>query len=216
MLVNHKKSLIFVHIPKTAGGSLKSSLPGERYTFADGIHAHSTIKEIRQLKPEWSDYRSVAFFRNPFERLHSIWKFWHADIPFKAWLLKEESREWHNGTPYTSPLPLQKRPQLDWVDSNTELFWFGEIEKEYVRMRKLFGKRIGRLRHTHASNRQTITFDEEMTRHVVEFHGPDIRACPTLELPMLTVIGLEDALQRIALEGRPDEAALPHFHSRQM
>lgn len=65
MMINHNKKLIFIHVPKTAGNSVKP-------VFGMKGHFHGRAKWITQALP---DYFSFAFVRNPWDRCVSAYHY---------------------------------------------------------------------------------------------------------------------------------------------
>ena len=62
MVINEDKKFVFVHVGKNAGSSMESALGGRTWTHGDSLHA--TLESI----PNWEDYFSFAFIRNPWDR----------------------------------------------------------------------------------------------------------------------------------------------------
>ena len=70
MIVDEHK-LIFIHIPKNAGTSIKAFFGSKEF-----YHKHKTIKEIKDENPEiYDSYRKFTIVRNPYDRMVS-WYFY--------------------------------------------------------------------------------------------------------------------------------------------
>lgn len=80
MLISDSKKMIFIHIQKTGGSSL-------RYTLKDmipdleenrGVKYHAPLSDILKSYPRLrcGEYYTIAFIRNPWDRLVS----WYSDI----------------------------------------------------------------------------------------------------------------------------------------
>jgi hypothetical protein len=62
--INHKKKVIFIHVPKTAGSSMES--------IKDiGGSGHENLHEIINKVPNFDEYFKWAFIRNPINRVAS-------------------------------------------------------------------------------------------------------------------------------------------------
>lgn len=86
-MISHKHKAIFVHVPKTAGSSMRMYF-GKRgfgpveYHAPDGsndditgVYVNGTAWRIkRNLLNVWDDYFKFAFVRNPWDRMVSCWK----------------------------------------------------------------------------------------------------------------------------------------------
>ena len=67
MLINHKNKSIFIHNPKTGGGSISKSLKNNGYT--DYLDTHDLYNG------QFKDYFKFCFIRNPFSLVISNYRF---------------------------------------------------------------------------------------------------------------------------------------------
>lgn len=67
-MINHKRKLIFVHITKTAGKSIRQA-----FRLKGRKKPHGTAGELKCMyrSSQWHDYFKFAFVRNPWDRLVS-------------------------------------------------------------------------------------------------------------------------------------------------
>ena len=63
MIVNDSGKFIFVHVYKNAGSSMERALGGG--PWAHGPKKHTMLEDV----PNWKDYFSFAFVRNPWDRM---------------------------------------------------------------------------------------------------------------------------------------------------
>ena len=110
MPISHAENIIFIHIPKTGGGSIEKSLgifgednngslnPNLNILYGkknNKLLQHLTISEIKAIKnKEYKTYKKITFVRNPFDKLLSEY-FWRIQlygknkIDFKYFLMEE-------------------------------------------------------------------------------------------------------------------------------
>tara|TARA_B100001113_G_C20994642_1_gene572115 strand:+ start:318 stop:890 length:573 start_codon:yes stop_codon:yes gene_type:complete len=102
MFINHKHKFIFIHIPKTAGTSIRSSFDENGYDkkVVRKKYPHSTCQEVKEYCGEkvWNEYYKFTFVRNPFDRIVSFYHFHkspqykhpagqeRARLPLKEWI----------------------------------------------------------------------------------------------------------------------------------
>ncbi|MBC8295663.1 MAG: sulfotransferase family 2 domain-containing protein [Pelagibacterales bacterium] len=89
MLVNHKRKLIFIHIPKNAGSTFRfTKLPDNEKKewecpFEDiNKYHHGTLWEFLQKYSRCRDYKVIAIIRNPYDRALS-WYFYYRTPKFR-------------------------------------------------------------------------------------------------------------------------------------
>ena len=70
-MVSHHHKFIFIHVPKTGGGSIERLLKHSCIFH----HRHQKLHDIHAKYPESVDYYTFAFVRNPWDRLVSNFKF---------------------------------------------------------------------------------------------------------------------------------------------
>jgi hypothetical protein len=108
MVISEDKKIIFVHIPKTAGSSIAKSLAlgGGKVQFGGMNKVYDTHTTARQLKasyPNYDNFFTFAFVRNPWDRLYSWFTFLCNGrtvgpelrhkvraLGFKCWLMEDE------------------------------------------------------------------------------------------------------------------------------
>ncbi len=77
MIVSHEARTLFVHVQKTGGVTVEStllqSLPGATYVRGLPEGRHSRLGAAIDAHPEVADYWTFGFVRNPWARLFSWW-----------------------------------------------------------------------------------------------------------------------------------------------
>jgi hypothetical protein len=86
--VNHDRKLVFIHIPKTAGTSIKAIvLPQQRAT------KHCIPEKLVSSKV-WNNYTTFCVVRNPFDHFISSY-FYHTSKDYKGGLFRK-NKNIHN------------------------------------------------------------------------------------------------------------------------
>jgi len=132
MFVSDKYKITFIHIPKSAGTSLRKCLSENDENFRQVGQGHSIIKD--GMPKEIRDYKTFTVVRNPWDRMVSLYKFCteiktnsrigpkgyfipNKDIiglDFNIWL----TTKFHGVFKVKSlkGRSLTKIPQLEWID----------------------------------------------------------------------------------------------------
>ena len=87
-------SFVFIHIPKTGGGSISRALG------IWSLSSHLTARDMRQIDPDWCGKFSFTFVRNPWDRIVSY-----------AHSLRGRRKK----NVWDQPGPLALRPQVDYI-----------------------------------------------------------------------------------------------------
>jgi hypothetical protein len=74
MLVNFESKMVFIHIPKTAGSTINSTLVDWEGIWGFS-NSHSTIDQIKENLGNTEGFRFVAFVRDPYARFQSMYNF---------------------------------------------------------------------------------------------------------------------------------------------
>jgi len=145
MLVSDRNRVVFVHIQKTAGSSLRSSLCKNDSDVWELGGKHAGIGEVRL--PE--GYNIISFVRNPWERLVS----WYEMIQEKG-----RNRDISNIKSRFYRAVLQARSFDDFV-SNTEPVTENGSIKSVFRPQCDYLKRDGKMKATFVGRYETLTED---------------------------------------------------------
>jgi hypothetical protein len=181
-LAKEVMNAIFIHIPRTAGRSIKESVRG----FGDisaGIVGHATIYQMRELRPQRMGAANFIFtvVRNPWDWRHS-WYHWlrnakpgDAGHPYAQRLCKtvpfrDHFRFVHDLAPcgfFTrtrygkTANSLFTMRQSDFIDDSVKVVHFENLEPE---MRELFGQDFTMKAHigkSHSIPDYRESYDEE-------------------------------------------------------
>ncbi|WP_112321442.1 sulfotransferase family 2 domain-containing protein [Oceanibium sediminis] len=154
MIVNHRHRFVFVHIPKTAGTSLRAAL--DTLEGADPAAVAKTWHETplqfldayaeRTGRPvaELEGYRFVAFVRNPWDRFGSLHRFLLSPRMRKRYPEVPESLVDFARMAVAPPAWMSSirslRPQCDYLEGITP--WTGRFETldaDFARLCELLG-----------------------------------------------------------------------------
>lgn len=81
MLLSHKYRVLFIHIPKTAGRSIRAAfkeIDPSAEKWLPGLPErprHVTAAEVKAAFPDFASFTSIAVVRNPFDRFCSLYYF---------------------------------------------------------------------------------------------------------------------------------------------
>ena len=139
------KKLIFIHVPKSAGTSVKISL--KKFTkeqIFPGIKnfTHQSFSQIVNINKTITHNRtSFAVVRNPYERFVSIYRFVNRPIKLKKWFGRKAEEVAYNIDTFEKfidlffmPVKLWQgknhfTPQFEWVDGVDCVFKINEKDK---------------------------------------------------------------------------------------
>ena len=132
------KKIIFIHVPKSAGTSIKTSLSKDfKLEIHKGIlsNEHQTFRQIIKINKKINQNRiSFAVVRNPFERFVSIFRFIMRPFKLQKWYGAEGSlifEKYNNFEKFTESysMPLHfwhgcdhLSPQLYWAEGVDKIF----------------------------------------------------------------------------------------------
>ena len=81
MYIDHDRKLVFIHIARTGGSSIKTALNLHDKQYNEHHHLDSTY-----IPNDCKDYFKFAFVRNPFDRFVSLYHFRPKGLSFSDWL----------------------------------------------------------------------------------------------------------------------------------
>jgi len=187
MVISERRKLLFIHIPKTGGSTVRQLLiqavPDAK--VCEKYHNDIHFAEAA-LGPSLADYYVFTFVRNPWERLVS----WYSMMNQTPYGLPERRQAMLNvpfGTVIResigrNPHPFFTKTQLDYlVGANGErlvenIFRFEQFENECRRLIDLIG--LGRPRIPHVNGTEhphySTYYDAETRQIVAERFADDI------------------------------------------
>lgn len=77
MRVSRSRRLLFVHVQKTGGNSMNTILESLVDDITTVRPKHRSLVKTLAVHPEFSDYYTFGFVRNPWDRLVSWWSMFH-------------------------------------------------------------------------------------------------------------------------------------------
>jgi hypothetical protein len=78
VLISDSSRLLFIHVPKTGGMSVRGVLLQACPDLEEVEPRHATLKQSLAKRPELAEYVIVGFVRNPWDRLVSWWSMIHS------------------------------------------------------------------------------------------------------------------------------------------
>lgn len=154
----HNKKLIFIHIPKTGGSSIKQALFGKYISSHDHAGYYRDHHELC-----WNSYFKFSIVRNPWDRTFSIYNFYKNgnnpvnakikismnEMSFEDFIHLYSRGEWLPGSSFSNPLLTQ---QLDWISLDGKIavdlvVKFESLQEDYIRLCEELNIRARRLPH---------------------------------------------------------------------
>lgn len=190
MLIDNHNKFIVLQIPKCASGTMVAVFP--ETTKLTSTPIHGTVTDLCTNKQLiHSEYKLVAFVRNPWDRLLSIfsWETRNEKQPqsFKNWLLNHSTPgRTHGRTPNTYPeQTLQRRQQISWLVNDSGEFrvdCVGKVEtltkdikkiRQHLNLKQIQydGTRYHETKHVPYQE----IYDNEMIEFVEHHHSIDIK-----------------------------------------
>jgi hypothetical protein len=173
-MICENKKFIFIHIPKTAGTSIKNVIQPYGISYVNG-HAHTCIKDA-QAKKDLSKYFKFAFVRDPWDRAVSMYhyrknnhpdnkvkKFYSQFKDFRAWVkdFYDNWDEYQSGDKADiSPTGLGNDQQIKWIQNslgNVDIDFIGKFEtinESWQRIAKTLNINYEVLPHENATKRK--------------------------------------------------------------
>ena len=165
---NHKTKCIFIHIPKTAGSTIKKAL-GIRGT-------HYTSTQIKgDLNPFfWDNYFKFAFVRNPFDKLVSNFFFNGHHFGFRDCTFKEYIVAYKNGAKISNDVVTQHgylEQEIDFIGR------FENLQKDMEFICDKLNKPMPQLSKENSTvhDHYTTYYDDETVKLVEELFEKDLK-----------------------------------------
>ena len=204
-IISTSKKFIFIHIPKTAGTSIRHILKQhENPSYGAEFNFHESALDVkRRISSDIFDNSyKFAFIRNPWDRMYSFYKYlisgkfnvyipelvpYHhwKEIGFKRWLLEEEFYIPSHKLPTPDMVPMQRKDMLSWIsDDNGNLLVdfigrFENIKEDYRTIAAhldLEKKRLPRRNKSKRKHDYRTEYDNEMIDFVEFQFKRDINA----------------------------------------
>ena len=197
MLISHKHKFITIDIPKTGTTSINCSLipllgnedifsfpPKEQYNLKyvansiSDIHRHARYEEVITKFPDCIQYFTFCFFRNPWERIISFYRWLNGNkirrgcIMYKGLSLKDLIH---------SEIDALK-PQVNWTKNNLNnvgsisVFKYENLQQDFNIVCDKIGIPKQQLPHKNKSQHKHYTeyYDDETRKIVAEKYAKDI------------------------------------------
>lgn len=178
--VDHRRRLIFVHNPKTAGTSIRSALdiPGE-------VPSHRTPTHLVHHRT-WEEYFSFVVVRNPFDRLVSSYVY-HTDSDYRGYYLtKYPHLHGMSFEEYFRAMQAEAfaiRPQVDYCRHRFSeekvdfVCRFEELERDFGRLCDRLGiqAQLPHLNRSHHASYRSYYRNDGFKQQVQAFYRADLK-----------------------------------------
>jgi hypothetical protein len=184
--IKKREDIIHIHITKTAGTSLVSSMVFNRSRESSKTKKHYFAKEIIKIvgQEHWDNTFKFTFVRNPWDRLYSLYRFQQkknkiASVAqgntFGLWLKSSLNNQYDD--------PYEKlRPQVEWLknfDNKIDIDFIGRFENlasDVAKLAQLLNRKID-LPHINQSLpivHYSVAYDDELEELVRKHYKEDI------------------------------------------
>ena len=205
------KRAIFIHIPRTGGTSIRKSvtdnfdsfyIPNQgnvkddvQFTVLDHRSPGWYLRRRRIAKSRWEQSVKIAFVRNPWDRLVSLYKYLSSYRPYRRRFRVSNAllssfdlfaNEVASGTStfvkavshYNVRDWSQANPQVRWLEWGVDVIGrFESLEEDWSRICKSFGIQVGSLSNKNRSKDRTdyrSFYTDELAESVGNYYAEDI------------------------------------------
>jgi hypothetical protein len=120
-MIDHERRFCFVHIPKTGGTSVLTTLFPDLAGRWGSYRSHFLPREYPARA--WRDYFSFCFIRNPWDRMVSLYHYWcdgaYLDLKHREISFAEFCRSYRKIITYKGKPNIHTRPQADFIARNS-------------------------------------------------------------------------------------------------
>lgn len=186
--ISGRQDIIFVHIPKTAGTSIRYAMGFNEMNKSQNIRNHYTAKEIINLIgiEKWNSAFKFSFVRNPWDRLYSFYSFRLMKGRIKDKIYKDSFRAWVLSELVDRDPKSKKRfnliPQTAWLigpQNNIQMDFIGRFEnlaEDYKKLCSLisFDSELPKMNKSIRANNYKLKYDPELEEIVAQYYQSDL------------------------------------------
>lgn len=197
MLVSHSRRLLFIHVPKTGGMSMRGALKKVCDDLEDVSKSrHHPLEAVLRDYPDLRDYFIAGFVRNPWDRLVSWWAMVDAAAnrpeghPHREFLQRpiwQHIAKYPDFESFVLDLengpPRLRRPQIEYLSTeDREADFIGrteEMERDVARLLERIGATAVEVPRWNTSPRPVSyreLYTEESAAAVGRIFAPDLEA----------------------------------------
>ncbi|MEQ9314937.1 MAG: sulfotransferase family 2 domain-containing protein [Henriciella sp.] len=209
MIINNTHKFIFVHVPKSAGTSVSLALSqlsawndieiggselGEsiqfHYSRRYGLNKHSPASKIKTVVGDevWSSYFTFAYFRNPIDRVHSLWSFlnkWKKHPSYDKISAMKDVDEFILSDVFRAGGPSRIcKPQMFFLDETVDFIGsLDRIERDFAKVLETIGipqAAAPKIEHANASRSQKSPLSDEAMKRLRSLWAADFAYHKTL------------------------------------
>ena len=170
-MIDHDNKLIFLHIPKTGGGSVETY-----FTGAPIGNPHRTALKVLSRLEDFADYYIFTFIRDPIERMVSVYRYYseggnqsRQDKAIKKWITKRTFSDFVSALPTVEGCPHYKEietmllPQVSYISPAVKVFSFDNLESVVQDISRRVGLAVKPLPHHRQStiDRPVVRAEDE-------------------------------------------------------
>ena len=189
-MIDHKRKLLFLHIPKTAGRAIECAMTNKNvvsnadFYQASVIHRHAKMLDYGEY---WQTYKTFTVVRNPYSRCLSAYRHEAAVVDKRPWweqqMMEKSEGDFRVFVRDFLPHMVENRvlfyPQWSWLEPTPDdVLRFEDIDTEWTRfatpykMPKL-PRVLGPAKDLPAGTTWQSFYDDETAKRVAECYKLD-------------------------------------------
>ena len=180
MIVNDLFEFVFVHVPKTAGTTIRTALLKLPGSLPINGSKHTTVAELVERMPAAEGYYKFCFVRDPWERFGSLHRFLTEREKDRTYPVPADVNDFASVLERREPWLLalrSMRPQHDFAEGCSFVGRFERLEEDALAIAQRFGKKRIKLKRLN-SHGEPVCYRDAMTARtqdiIADYYRQDV------------------------------------------